>query len=106
MQPPADPRRVNPNILATPATPRACYPWPAASISAASIRTSWQPWQPPAGVLSLARGVNQRKESGCNPPADPRRRQSEHPGNPGNPAGVLSLARGVNQRKESGCNPR
>ena len=40
--PPADnPAAVNPNILATLATP--------------------------AGVLSLARGVNQRKESGCNP---------------------------------------
>ena len=91
MQPPADNpaagsaavnrigQGVNPNILATPATPRACYPWPAASISAR------------------------------NPVATPRRirrrRQSEHPGNPGNPAGVLSLARGVNQRKESGCNP-
>ena len=74
---PADnPAAVNPNILATPATPRACYPWPGRQ-SAQGIRLQPPPLitplairtlATPAGVLSLARGVNQRKESGCNPP--------------------------------------
>ena len=81
MQPPADNpaagsaavnrigQGVNPNILAT---PRACYPWPGRQ-SAQGIRLQ-PPLITPApdplrgrGRAIPGQGVNQRKESGCNP---------------------------------------
>ena len=70
----------------------------------------------PAGVLSLARGVNQRKESGCNPADNPggsaaanRIGQGVNPNilaTLATPRGRAIPGQGVNQRKESGCNPR
>ena len=128
MQPPADnPAAVNPNILATP--PRACYPWPGRqsaqgirlqppadnpAAGSAAVNRIGQGVNPnilatpatPAGVLSLARGVNQRKESGCNPPRITPPPPIRTSWQPRQPRGRAIPGQGVNQRKESGCNPR
>ena len=70
---------VNPNILATPAgvnlhgarqSAQGIRLQPPLITPPPSIRTSWQPRQPrqPRGRAIPGQGVNQRKESGCNPP--------------------------------------